>query len=212
MGIALAISENSLVILDCDKILCNRVFGDCEVTDPVVFDVLGRLRACQTHFFCMTAVPSIEFTARRRDFELAEIAPFFCDGSSTVFNRDWVWLFGDDGKKYFVDVWWNTVYTIRPVNYEHTEIDPLNFYDLDRENEEVMAKYRDYRTTISLDKKKLRQPKGFVFLKLIEDGFLSMPDVVVFVDDQQANLESMQFYCDYLGISYVGLLCRAYAG
>jgi hypothetical protein len=102
------------------------------------------------------------------------------------------------------------VYTIRPVNYEHTEIDPLNFYDLDTGSEDVMIEYHNYRTRIFQDTRSLQQPKGFVFSQLIQDGFLSRPDVVVFVDDQLVNLESMQSHCDYLGISYVGLLCGAY--
>ncbi|MDR1236161.1 MAG: DUF2608 domain-containing protein [Holosporaceae bacterium] len=209
MNTALSISENSLVIFDCDGVICNRVSGGCEITDPVLLRILEELKLCGISFFCMTAVPSIECAGRRKDFELAGVAPYFCDGS-TVFDRDWVWLVGNDGKKYFVDIWWNTVYTIRPTGYEYTESKPLNFHDLDTENEGVMVAYRDYRARISRDRKDLKQPKGSVFLKLIEDGFLSKPDVVVFIDDQLVNLESMQSHCYSVGISYAGLFCQAY--
>jgi hypothetical protein len=193
---------NPVVILDCDKIMCIRTPGNCKATDPVLFDVLEELTSRSVPFFCMTTIPSIEYIGRRKDFELAGIAPSFHRGS-TVFSRKWR-RSADSDKKYFVDTDWNTAYTFRPTGYEYSEENPLNFYDLDN------AVYNCYIRRIFDENKESLPSKGFVFSKLIEDGLLFRPGIVVFVDDYLSNLESMQSYCDYLGIAYVGLLCRAY--
>jgi hypothetical protein len=196
-----------VVGVNCDGILCKDIKRSAKATDP-------RLSIFLTEFskhapvFCMTSIPGCEYISRRVDFELSGIADFFEKNSAKCFSRAWT-NEEDEEKDYFIDYEWNTAYTWRVRNRFFSESNPLNYYEINREDEAVRKICSEYKNQ-RIEAVSYQLSKGETLERMILDGFLKRPDFFVFVDDCKKNLEIIQETCLRMEIPYRGIWCEAY--
>jgi hypothetical protein len=230
-------SGNAMVGLDCDDIMFYFDENDeSQLTDGMLIATLQDLERAQVPFFCMTAAVSTEWLNRRRDFEKVGISRFFREKTrstseepniissfiSYLFNQMTQCLLGEwreerhDGKKYYVDTEWNTVYTRRAIGSVYTEQNPFDYQKYKKfSNEKSIffkesSEYIRYQEYIKFAKNCHSESKGYVFSELIKDGVIAKPDLFIFVDDRIRNLNDIEESCAQRGIPFVGLHCRSY--
>jgi hypothetical protein len=162
----------------------------------------------------MTGAISTGWPDRRRDFERIEIDHFFRE-EARCFLKKWKHE-EDDGKKYYVDAEWNTVYARRAIGSVFTEQNPATYQEYMRiitENPRdypQKQEYINYRKYLDIVNKYPMESKGHVFNELIKDEFIARPDLFIFVDDQISFLNSIEESCAQSGIPFVGLHCQSY--
>ncbi|MDR1333751.1 MAG: DUF2608 domain-containing protein [Holosporaceae bacterium] len=197
-------SGNAMVGFDCDNIICYLDKNKkTQLTDEIVITTLEDLERAQVPFLCMTGAISTEWIGRRRNFKKVGVDHFFRE-ETRCFLKEWKQEEGD-GKKYYVDTEWNTVYTRRAIGYVYTEQTPFDYQNYTIPSWDI--RHREYRNFV---KKCPMQSKGYVFNELIKDEFIAEPDLFIFADDQIGLLNGIEESCAQSGIPFVGLHCRSY--
>jgi hypothetical protein len=197
--------EQVIVGLDVDETLID--LGGL-IDGKEVSEFLTTLKGRRVPFFALTAYYGYFWPLRRKHFDDAGLTDFFRKSESesesesdVPFLRVWEES-RDDNKRYYWDSGYSTMYTnrMRP-GKGFSEKNPSS-----PESKECPEDFYWQRDTLLL-----RTSKGVVLRSAIEDGIITRPGVMVFIDDGAFNVKDVCLVCKRLGINCLGIIFSAWA-